>query len=236
MEKNDKRPQVSKIARKQRAGTRSAGRAKNSNQAAQLQRLAQAIEAAPAHLKRTRLSHAECEAALEFYADAEHRGERAQELYPEVAQHLQSCERCSLSYRLLTEALHDRIESSPSRHSPPASRRQLPFLMSSPAGARWIPNVSSRIGGAPLRFGFTLRAPVLPSQPDASAAPRVRRQGLPPASPFLLLSDWLTVGTRQVNVELQALPAEDPAQVRLQVTLAPSVPFHATIDRNAHLG
>ena len=92
------------------------------------QRLAQAIAKAPvAHTRRT-LSHAECDAALEFYVDAESRGEDARTLFPLIWRHLRKCANCRLSYSLLSEALKIEGPSDVDLPSGPGSALDLSFL------------------------------------------------------------------------------------------------------------
>jgi len=202
----------------ERRGTKAEGRQKESL-TQRLARLAQAI--ASASLPSRPLSHADIEALLEFYVDSEQRGDDVRTLYPAVWKHLQSCSRCHTSYLLLTEALSESSE-------PPTiqAERSLPFLVTQPENAAWRKYVRSRIAGASLGFGFTIRAEHLqklvapPSEPAL-----VLRNHAQSETKALLLSDHFTLGKREVMVELWTRRTQDPDQVQIEIILASSAPL-----------
>ncbi len=206
-------------------------------QGVRLLRLAQAIAVAQRVSKRGSLSHKECEAVLEFYVDAESRGEQAQILYPDVWEHLRTCEHCHWDYMLLTEDLLD-TESTDAAFLSTAPALSLPFLTPSQKDAPWTTQIYSRIAGAPFHFSFTLRAPFLWNQVALVVPTLVLRDGPHAPESTLLLSDIFSLGEREVDVELRALRSEDGERIQLQVLLASSVslpePLRVTLAWNDH--
>ncbi len=196
---------------------------KRKDRAAGLKRLALAVSAVSAEAERISLSHAECEALLEFYVDSEQRGETARELYPSVWNHLQSCEQCRLSYVLLSEAsVPGPVEPALQPSAPLAF--DLPFLTHSQKDAAWISHVSSRVGGGPLRFDITL-GPAWIKSIFAPPSAQFQYKGSAETHRALLFSKILSVGTRKVDVKLWVQELGDPAYVQLQVLLASSAPL-----------
>ncbi len=184
------------------------------------------------------ISHAECEAQLEFYVDGERRGDKVQTLFPAIGAHLQSCDRCRASYDLMTETLRD---ESPLDSSFPTAARlapPLPFVQPPQDDAAWTKQVRSSIGGAPLGFGFTLKSSHLRTLLSPTAPQLVYRDESPPTDRTLLVSDTLSLGRREVAVELWAIRAPDSARIQLKASVASSIelpgPLHAILRWNDH--
>ena len=198
----------------ERRGTKAEGRQKESL-TQRLARLAQAIASASPTL------HADVEALLEFYVDSEQRGDDVRTLYPAVWKHLQSCSQCHTSYLLLTQALAESAESPPLQ-----ATRPLPFSVTQPENAAWRKYVCSRIAGASLGFGFTIRAEHLqklvapPSEPAL-----VLRNHAQSETKALLLSDHLTLGKHEVMVELWTHRTQDADHVHIEIILAATAPL-----------
>jgi hypothetical protein len=110
------------------AKTRTRGKylRKSKSLAQRYQRLVQAIAAVSETRTRPDISHKECVEILDFYVDAELRGEQVNQKYPAAFEHLKVCTRCSLLYRLLADALADETERD--LDLPTAYWRDLPFL------------------------------------------------------------------------------------------------------------
>jgi hypothetical protein len=196
--------------------------------APRLQRLARAIGAAvPA------LAHANCHALLEFYVDAESRGENARALYPAVWTHLQECSDCRAAYEILCAP-----EPPLSAEWFSAPLAALPFLAPADPNAAWNKFVRARTGGAPLGFGFTLH-PTLWTGLEASQDWLLVRGSVTPEK-HLLLSDWVTIGTHHVAVTIWAQRQSDAPTYRLDIALAAQEttplpqPLQVTITWNAH--
>lgn len=189
-----------------------------------LQRLAQAIANAG-------MSHADCEAALEFYLDGELRRQDARKLYPSVWQHLQTCARCRASYELLHATLVP--VHSPAPNTLPA----LPFLAPAAANAAWRKRVRARVGGAALGFGFLIQPHHLRQLFNSAALPLTR--GHPSAeNRSLLLTDTINLGQREVAVEMWLQRSPDPSEGQLEISIAASAPLpeplHAKLEWNGH--
>ena len=184
------------------------------------QRLARLAQAIAATSPTRALSHADVEAILEFYVDSEQRGDDVRTLYPAVWKHLQSCNRCHTSYLLLTEALSESSE-------PPTiqAERSLPFLVTQPENAAWRKYVRSRIAGASLGFGFTIRAEHLQKLVASSEPALVLRNHAQSETKALLLSDHLTLGKHEVMVELWTHRTQDADHVHIEIILAATAPL-----------
>lgn len=215
---------------------------RNKALAVRLRRLAQAIAGAPTAAKAARLSCDACEALLEFYMDAAERGEKVRARFPAVWKHLQTCARCQESYRLLSESFGCTQDVSLRAETPSIgdalpSAPPLPFLAPAPSDAAWSKRVRSRVGGAPLGFGFIiqalhLRRVVSASQPAllvrGKPAPSLRlRSGQ--AQRSLVLSDTLSLGDRDVAVQVWAQRLDDSDAIRLEGLIASSTPLPAPL-------
>jgi len=200
-------------------------RRKKHTLALRLQYLAQAIASVSDASRVHRLSHAEVESLIEFYVDSEKRGEKAQALYPAVWSHLQSCGHCRASYTLLTEATPDGSSLENDRPHTARLAPTLPFLAAQTKDAAWTKHVRSRVGGAPLRFGFTIH-PVHLRTLFASTLPVTAMRDQPsPTRRALLLSDTFALGQREVVAELWTQRGEDPTQIQIEVVLVSSSPL-----------
>ncbi|GEM_PF-1083610 len=200
--------------------------------ALRLQRLARAIAAAPGQPSPAPLSHAACEALLEFYVDHERRAEEARALYPAVWEHLQTCARCRESYDLAKAALAD---AAPDSISTRASIPALPFLIRADETTAWSKQVRSRVGGAPLGFGFIIQPQHL--QRLFAPAPAARLRGAAaPTERALLLSDTVNLGQRNALVEMWVHRFADSPEGRLEIFLVSSSPLpeplHVTLRWN----
>ena len=170
--------------------------------APRFQRLAQAIAAARASgagddsHRRARLSHEECQAALEFYVDGELRGENTRTTYPAIFDHLKTCERCRISYDLLTSQASDENRELLSS----ASNSILPFLGQGTPGVPWSKEVRSSIGGGPL--GFVLKIDPSHLARVIAQPPQFALRGPVTRDRSLLLLDSIALGRRDVQVEL----------------------------------
>ncbi len=185
--------------------------------------LADAIAAVSPVSPSEELSHAECEATLEFFVDAEHRGKNAQALYPAVWKHVQSCERCHLSYTLLVEALQERQPIDPEFRSR-APALSLPFLKSSQPADPWRTLVHPHAAGAPPGFRLIVQMPFLLNQLATPVAGPVLRGDLPQSDSRLVLTDAFSLGQDEVDVELRARRSQDGGRVQFTVLLAFSAP------------
>ncbi len=197
-------------------------RRKKDPRALRFQHLAQAIASVPDAIQARRLSHVEVESLIEFYVDSEKRGEKVRTLYPAVWEHLQSCDRCRASYILLIEATSN--SSTPESDGLPSIKaaQPLPFLVAQREDAAWNRHVRSRIGGAPLGFGFTIHAGHLQRLVAFPAPAIALRDQSQPGARSLLLSDTFTLGKREVMVELWTRRTEDSTQVQIEIHLASS--------------
>ena len=201
--------------------------------APRLLRLARAITAVPGHSQLAGISHVECEEMLAFYADSEKRGENVRALYPAVWKHLQACPRCRAAYTILMETTAD-----DSTIPEVTSAHPLPFLVAQPEDAAWHTRVRSRIGGAPLGFGFTIRAEHLQKLVAPPESALILREQSPRADRSLLLSDTVTLGKREVIVQVWTRRTADPTRGQIEITLAASAPLpeplRVSIAWNAH--
>lgn len=225
---NRKTPRASRpIAKKNRASRRHHSLDKylqdSHTLAPRLQRLAQDIAAISDTPKTSRLTCAECEQLIEFYVDAEKRGEQARTSFPIVWKHLKTCAQCQTSYALLTEALN---ESTPTDFDAfPAAPRPLPFLAPTQSNAPWTKHARARVAGDPLNFGFTIRALYL-RQSLSQHQPTLFTRGEPePAKKALVLSDTISLGNRDVIVKIWVQRLETSTFARLEISLAASIPL-----------
>lgn len=205
--------------------------------AASLDRLIQAITATSTASKHQELTHQDCEAALEFYVDAEGRGQKARTLYPAVWRHLRSCARCRASYALLADALQDKepLNAGLESHlSPPA----LPFLAPQREDAPWTKHVRARVGGAPFNFGLNIRILHLQQRLSMSQPTMLLRGESEPAKRALALSDTISLGALDVMVKIWVQRLDTPEFVRLEILLASSAPLpdplHVNLIWNDH--
>lgn len=180
------------------------------------------------------LSHQECDSLLEFYISSEIRGENAAKLYPTVARHLLTCERCRTSYSLVKDALSFKGAEKDARASQTAFS-PLPFLSTPQPTEAWKRVVRSPIGGAPIGFGFAIQRQHLLASISPSTGLSVR--GASPSSEApLLLSDTVVLGQRQVMVEMRTMQSQDPDHIEVRISLAASsplpAPVHATLEWN----
>ncbi len=187
--------------------------------APRLQRLAQGIAASSAAPTAARLSCDECEAMLEFYVDAEMRGEPAKDLFPTVQKHLKTCSRCRASYQLLADSLRE--EPTADFAILAASTPPLPFLAPPATDAPWTKHVRPRIGGAPISFSVAIQASHLRQRLSESQPAMLTRGKLTP----LVLSDTFSLGDRKVAVKLWVQRLEDPTFLRIEIQLASSSPL-----------
>ncbi len=188
-----------------------------------LQRLAQAIAASSPAPVTARLSCHECEAMLEFCLDAEGRGEPAQDDYPSVYEHLRTCARCRLSYRLLTESLREDPSADVSAVSAAAS--PLPFLAPPASESPWTIIERPRLAGAPANFGVAIQAWYLRQRLSETQPAVLVRGKLMPGKRTLVLSDTVSLSGRKVAVKLWVQRREDSTLVRLEIQLASSAPL-----------
>jgi hypothetical protein len=176
---------------------------------------------------------------LEFYVDSEHRKEDVRSLYPTVWKHIRTCTRCRESYTLITEATSDRYKPESDESLTASFAHPLPFLVTQRENAAWSKHVRSRIGGAPLGFGFTIHTEHLQRLVSLPAPALALRDQARPGARTLLLSDTFALGKREVMVELWTRRTEDPAQVQIEITLASSTslpdPLRVSIRWNGHL-
>jgi hypothetical protein len=173
------------------------------------------------------LDHAACNAMLATYVDAEKHGEQAAVRFPRVWQHLQDCTDCHLSYTLLSDALGTESTAGANTLFEPATARDIPFLQTHSTDSPWTPFVSRTGPGAPVRFGFVVTRPVIASLFERNAT--IAMRGAEPTPPSLILSDFVSVGTREISIDVRAFPAETPDRLRLHVTCAPSDPFRMPV-------
>ncbi len=193
-----------------------------------LRRLSRALAATPS----VAITHADCEAQLEFYIDAERRNENIRARYPSVWQHLQTCPQCRLSYTLLADSRSDSLSETATAALPP-----LPFLVPADSRNAWMRQIRSRIGGAPLGFGFIIQ-PAHLAHALAPTSALVTRGEAEASDKSLLLSDMLTLGARDVTVDIWVYRAAHAPTARLEVALAASAPLpeplRATLKWNDH--
>lgn len=187
----------------------------------QLQRLMQAIVAAPNQRTHRPLSHEECEAMLEFYADCEMRGERAQQLYLEVWKHLQSCGRCRLSYDLLMESLQSDSLSEPDA---PDTATHLPFLIPSRQHPHWTKHIRSRVGGAPLGFSYSINPQYLRNVLAFEQQTMLTRES-PATGTSLFLFDTVSLDRQEIDVEVWTESLPDISQIRFSIYLTSANPL-----------
>lgn len=206
--------------------------------ALRLKHLAQAVASVSGASPVQRLPHVEVESLIEFYVDSEKRGEKVRTLYPAVWEHLKSCNRCRASYTLLTEATSNSSELEGDGLPSTRSVHPLPFLTAEVKDAAWSKHVRSRIGGAPLGFGFTIHSGHLQRLASLPAPALVLRDQSRPGARALLLSDTFTLGKREVLVELWSQRTEDPTQVQIEIALTSSNslpdPLCVTVRWNEH--
>lgn len=191
--------------------------------APRLQRLAQAIAASSGAPMAARLSCDECEAMLEFYVDAEMRGEPPNDLFPAVQKHLKTCSRCQVSYQLLADSLGEEPMTDFAIQA--ASAPTLPFLLPPASDAPWTKRVHPRIGGAPISFGVAIQASHLRQRLSESQPAMLTRGKLTPGKRTLVLSDAFSLGDRKVAAKLWVQRLEDPAFLRIEIQLASSSPL-----------
>ena len=236
MEKREKRQARKKTPRPKRALKQSqpVSIKPGKSQVGRFRQLARAIAAAPN--KSTGITHAECEAALEFYVDSEQRGEDTHKLYPAVARHLGSCEQCSRSYALLAE----QETSPPDVHSNlvPDDMASLPFLSPSAPNETWTRHVRSPIGGGQLGFGFAFQPKYIQQVFGPNSPALLTRGPLDATSKSLLLSDTISLGRREVAITIWAWASNEPGQTRLEGEVASSValpdPLRVILKWNHH--
>lgn len=207
-------------------------RRKSAPLALRLRRLTQAIATESRASSARHLTHAQVESLLAFYADSAKRGENVRALYPAVWKHLQTCPRCRATYTLLTETTTDDAALGI------ALTRPLPFLIAQPEDAAWHTRVRSRIGGAPLGFGFTIRAEHLQKLVALPESALILREQSPRADKSLLLSDTIALGKREVIVQVWTRRTADPTRVQIEITLVSSAPLpdplRVSVEWNAH--
>ncbi|MEW5720082.1 MAG: hypothetical protein AB1817_15760 [Chloroflexota bacterium] len=193
-----------------------------------LRRLSRALATTPP----IEITHADCEAQLEFYVDAEKRNKNVRARYPSIWRHLQTCEQCRLSYTLLADSRSDPLSEITS-----ASLSPLPFLVPSDSRKAWTRQIRSHVGGAPLGFGFTIQ-PAHLARALAPTAALVTRGDSAASGKTLLLSDVLTLGARDVTVDIWIHRVAHAPTARLEITLAASAPLpeplRATLKWNDH--
>lgn len=191
--------------------------------APRLQRLAQDIATISLTPKKSRFTCAECEQLIEFYVDAEKRGEQVRTGFPVVWKHLKTCDRCRTSYELLTEALNESALTNFDAF--PASPPPLPFLAPPSSNTPWTRHAHARVAGAPLNFGFTIRALYLRQSLSTNQPTLVMRGEPGPAKRALVLSDTISLGNRDVIVKIWIQRLETSPFARLEISLAASVPL-----------
>ncbi len=182
----------------------------------QFERLRRAILAAPGKTRSRPLSHAEFGELLEFYIDSERRQEDTKKLYPRAWEHLQTCERCRSLYDLMNATLDDSI-TLPAR--PP-----LPFLAPIPPNALWSQQIRSRVGGAPLKFGFIVQAAHL-TRALTLPSSLVLRGDAPPAQKSLLLSDTVTLDQQEIAVDVWLYHPEQQNTADIEISAVSSKPL-----------
>lgn len=155
-----------------------------------------------------RLTCAECEVALEFYLDAETRGEDAPAQFPAVARHLKSCAACRKAYHQLRDAA--RAEAAPA-----LALGSLPFLAPPRANAPWTTQVRGRIGGARPGVRFDLPADWLRGLFAAPSYAVLRGADAPERT--LLLADTIMLGNTDADVKLWLDKTSAPNGGRIQV-------------------
>ena len=194
-------------------------------QAPRFQRLAHDIASA-----NRETSHSEFESLLEFVVDGESRGENLQTVYPEVWKHLQNCKRCQLSYELMTtiprlETPLARIQSK-SEPAPQVDQNSV-----------WTKHVRSRVGGAPLGFGFAIQPAFLTRLVTPQNALLTRGSAL--EGKRLLLSDSITLGDRNIAVTIWLHPEDPNNTARLEILVASYAPLpeplNAILKWNGHV-
>lgn len=187
--------------------------------APRLQRLAQAIAAAPPPSNRVILSHEECQALLEFYVESEERNEDVRARYPAVKAHLESCDECRFSYQLLKEP--PVADDVPDVFSASKPARPLPFLGPSTPNEAWTGYRRSRIAGAPLGFGYQIQPALYDQRPVASPA-TILRSGESLGAKSLLVSDSLTLSKYDITVDAWLFPRQAQGMAKVEVSLAAS--------------
>ncbi|MBI5305582.1 MAG: hypothetical protein HY868_25860 [Chloroflexi bacterium] len=163
-----------------------------------------------------RLTCAECQAALEFYVDAETRGENARTLYPAVGRHLRTCAACRTAHHLLRDAL--RVQPTPEFAS-----RALPFLVPPRDNSAWTARVRGRIGGAPLGLQFQVSPALLRGLFAVPTYAALRGSGA--AERALILSDTITLLQNDVKVEVWVAKNVKPNDGVIEVSVVSVEPL-----------
>ncbi|MBI5031717.1 MAG: hypothetical protein HZB51_14400 [Chloroflexi bacterium] len=113
----------------------------------------------------------------------------------------------------------------------------LPFLAPMPPNALWSKQMRSRVGGAPLQFGFIIQAPHL-SRAIASPSSLVLRGDALPAQKSLLLSDTITFDHQEIAIDVWLYHPEHQNTVDLEISAVSSVsplePLRVTLIWNEH--
>jgi len=205
--------------------------------ASRLLRLARALTAVPSHSQLAGISHAECEALLEFYVGDEQRQEDVRSLYPAVWKHIRTCTRCRESYILMTQTALEYTLSDWQSQFSSGDIPNLPFLSPTIEAAAWSKQVRSRVGGASLGFGFILQPSHV--QQLIVSQPALSMRGQPGQDKkALLLADTINLGNRDVMVNMWMVLSENSREGRLEISLVASAPLpeplRATLRWNEH--
>jgi hypothetical protein len=169
------------------------------------------------------LSCDECEARLEFYVDAERRGEPVDRTFHAVWEHLRTCPSCQTSYQLLKAGLE--VDAVPDAGAERSSSRSLPFLASRSADGLWYKHAGSRLLGGPIRFDYHFQAAYVQQRLSQSqpATLGLRGEVLKPGKRAMIVTDPISLGDRNVVVEISAERLPDPNLVRLEIELTSSI-------------
>ncbi len=172
------------------------------------------------------LSHAECQEMLTWYVAAQQEGKSAQELYPPVYRHLQTCSRCAETYALMTRALDPKapVQAAAARRKGPV----LPFLHPSP-GQAWYQQIAPQLQAAAESVIFFFNPIYLQNLFGGRTALALKSAEPVPAE-SLLLVDRMMVGEQAVNIEAFLIPSRDePGRFHIHLRLSSATPLETKL-------
>jgi hypothetical protein len=179
-------------------------------------RLAEDIEAAgasQASLDSSRsISHADCQQFLDRYVSDELAELDVRTIYPQVWQHLQTCDQCWPHYDLLIDTLEHEQFAEPAAR-PRRSMPPLSFLSTSSVEEPWTSRLQAQIAGTPFHLSISISLSHLQKIFSPAQLLTVRsEESLFPATTYLLLTDTIPFGGQTLVVEVTAAPVPEQSE------------------------
>ncbi len=162
------------------------------------------------------MTHEEVQEVLPSYLSIEASGENAQETYPLILKHLQTCQQCS--------AMYNRLKSAPEIFVPQPRALNLPILATKDISQTQIPAL--RIIQTPVAgraFGNVQF--LIPSPRTNQATQSFVMRGASPIQESLLFSAQVTLDKHPLLVQAWHSPAaiKNHANVRVELVAPPSI-------------